>query len=55
MKGELREGKGAVGSIHGCVGWGGELQGRDAKGSVQLWREEGARRGAKGDEGGCAA
>ena len=51
----MREGKEAVGSIHVCVGWDGELQGRDAKGSVQLGREERTRRGAKGDEGGCAA
>ena len=48
MKGEMREGKGAVSSIHVCVGWGGELQGRDAKGSVQPGREERALRGAKG-------
>ena len=48
MKGEMREGKGGVSSIHVCVGWGGELQGRDAKGSVQPGREERALRGAKG-------
>ena len=55
MKGEMREGKGAAGSIHVCGGWGGRLQGRDAKGSVQPGREERSQRGAKGDRGGCAA